>query len=41
MEIWVDHYYADHLREGILLYAPYFHTFFLNYLELNFTETRS
>lgn len=23
MEIWVDHYYADHLKEGALLYAPY------------------
>lgn len=23
MEIWVDHYYADHLKEGVMLYAPY------------------
>lgn len=23
MEIWVDHYYADHLNEGVMLYAPY------------------
>lgn len=23
MEIWIDHYYANHLKEGVVLYAPY------------------
>ncbi|MCC4351165.1 hypothetical protein LMB24_03555 [Limosilactobacillus reuteri] len=30
MEIWVDHYYADHLKEGVMLYAPYIKTVHLN-----------
>lgn len=30
MEIWIDHYYANHLREGVMLYAPYIKTVYLN-----------
>lgn len=31
MEIWIDHYYAaNHLKDGVMLYAPYIKTSYLN-----------
>ena len=30
MKIWIDHYYADHLKDGVVLYAPYIKTVYLN-----------